>query len=124
MPCGAAGLRRRSQKGARPVRGGSKGRRETSRPGFLKPLPEVSWRVHIGIMQIDQILENFEFLDDWEDRYRYLIELGRTLEPLPDQGHKAANKGQGCAGQGWLGAKVTGGGDGRAILQFLGARRA
>ena len=34
-------------------------------------------------MQIDEILENFEFLDEWEDRYRYLIELGRTLEPLP-----------------------------------------
>ena len=31
-----------------------------------------------------EIIENFEFLDDWDDRYRYLIELGRTLEPMPE----------------------------------------
>ncbi len=33
---------------------------------------------------IDEIIENFELLDDWDDRYRYLIELGRTLEPLAE----------------------------------------
>jgi len=33
-------------------------------------------------MNIDEIIENFEFLDDWEDRYRYVIELGRGLTPL------------------------------------------
>ncbi len=35
-------------------------------------------------MQIDELVDNFSFLDDWEDRYRYLIELGRGLEPLDD----------------------------------------
>ena len=34
---------------------------------------------------IDEIVSNFELLDDWEERYRYLIELGRLMEPLPDE---------------------------------------
>ena len=33
-------------------------------------------------MSLDEIIENFSYLDDWEDRYRYVIELGRTLEPI------------------------------------------
>ena len=41
---------------------------------------------------IDDIRENFELLDDWDDRYRYVIELGRTLEPLSEAEHSAANK--------------------------------
>jgi cysteine desulfuration protein SufE len=71
-------------------------------------------------MQIDEILKNFEFLDDWEDRYRYLIELGRTLEPLPDEAHNAANKVQGCASQVWLETKVSGEEDGEPVLHFRG----
>jgi len=51
---------------------------------------------------IDQILEDFAFLDDWEDRYRYLIELGRALEPLPESAHDEAHRVQGCASQVWL----------------------
>jgi cysteine desulfuration protein SufE len=60
------------------------------------------------------IIENFELLDDWEDRYRYLIELGKTLEPLPDEARTAANKVQGCVSQVWL---VTHWKDGRAGFQ-------
>jgi cysteine desulfuration protein SufE len=71
-------------------------------------------------LQIDEILKNFEFLDDWEDRYRYLIELGRTLEPLPVEAHNAANKVQGCASQVWLETKITGEEDGEPILHFRG----
>jgi cysteine desulfuration protein SufE len=71
-------------------------------------------------MHIDEILENFEFLDDWEDRYRYLIELGRTLEPLPEEAHNSANKVQGCASQVWLETKVTGEKAGEPILHFRG----
>jgi cysteine desulfuration protein SufE len=71
-------------------------------------------------MQIDEILNNFEFLDDWEDRYRYLIELGRTLEPLPLEAHNAANKVQGCASQVWLETKITGEEDGDPVLHFRG----
>jgi cysteine desulfuration protein SufE len=51
---------------------------------------------------LDEILDNFEFLDDWDDRYRYLIELGRTLDPLPAEAHTEVNKVRGCASQVWL----------------------
>jgi cysteine desulfuration protein SufE len=71
-------------------------------------------------MQIDEILENFEFLDDWEERYRYLIELGRTLEPLPEAAHNPANKVQGCASQVWLETNITGEANGEPVLHFRG----
>ncbi len=51
---------------------------------------------------IDDIVSNFELLDEWEERYRYLIELGRLMEPLPDEAHNDVNKVQGCASQVWL----------------------
>jgi cysteine desulfuration protein SufE len=50
----------------------------------------------------DEIVSNFELLDDWDDRYRYLIELGREMPKLPDEAHTEANKVQGCASQVWL----------------------
>ena len=53
-------------------------------------------------MSLDEIVGNFELLDDWEDRYRYLIELGRELEPLPAEAHSDVNKVRGCASQVWL----------------------
>ncbi len=57
---------------------------------------------------IDEILENFELLDDWEDRYRYVIELGNMLEPLSEAEHAAEYKVRGCASQVWLVSKVEG----------------
>jgi cysteine desulfuration protein SufE len=71
-------------------------------------------------MNIDEIIENFEFLDDWDDRYRYLIELGRTLEPLPDEAHNETNKVRGCASQVWLQTSVAPGPDGAPVLTLLG----
>ncbi|MGO4704548.1 SufE family protein [Microvirga sp. 2MCAF38] len=53
-------------------------------------------------LSIDEIVANFELLDDWEERYRYLIELGRLMEPLPEASYSDANKVQGCASQVWL----------------------
>jgi cysteine desulfuration protein SufE len=53
-------------------------------------------------MTIDEIRENFALLDDWDDRYRYVIELGRMLDPMPQAEHSAENKVQGCASQVWL----------------------
>ncbi len=50
----------------------------------------------------DEITETFALLDDWEDRYRYLIDLGKTLPPLPEAWRTAENKVQGCASQVWL----------------------
>jgi cysteine desulfuration protein SufE len=54
----------------------------------------------------DDILENFELLDDWEDRYRYVIELGKMLEPLPDALRTPDTKVQGCVSQVWLSTTV------------------
>ena len=53
-------------------------------------------------MTIDEIRDNFAVLDDWDDRYRYVIELGRALEPMPEAEHSAANKVNGCVSQVWL----------------------
>ena len=51
---------------------------------------------------IDDIVENFSFLEDWEDRYGYLIELGNALTPVPEDQMIDANKVQGCVSQVWL----------------------
>lgn len=51
---------------------------------------------------INDILDDFSMIDDWEDRYRYVIELGRMLEPLPEDAHTDQNKVRGCASQVWL----------------------
>ena len=51
---------------------------------------------------IDDILADFDFLDEWDDRYRYVIELGRTLDPLPEEAYSDATKVQGCVSQVWL----------------------
>jgi len=48
------------------------------------------------------IAENLSFLDDWEDRYKYLIELGQALPPLADSEKNAATKVNGCVSQVWL----------------------
>jgi cysteine desulfuration protein SufE len=51
---------------------------------------------------IDEIVQNFELLDQWDDRYRYVIELGRTLPPLLESAYTEANKVRGCASRVWL----------------------
>src|SRR3569832_527781 len=68
---------------------------------------------------IDEIRENFELLEDWDDRYRYVIELGRTLKPMPEAEHSAANKVQGCASQVWLSKSIERNGEG-VLLKYLG----
>jgi cysteine desulfuration protein SufE len=71
-------------------------------------------------MAIDDIIENFSLLDDWDDRYRYLIELGKTLVPLSERDRTAANKVQGCASQVWLATSVRPNGSGGPLLEFVG----
>ena len=51
---------------------------------------------------IKTIHDDFAFLDDWEDRYRYIIELGNELPPFPEEARDAAHKVQGCVSQVWL----------------------
>jgi cysteine desulfuration protein SufE len=69
---------------------------------------------------IEEIIDNFSALDDWDDRYRYLIELGRDLPPLAEAAHSAANKVQGCASQVWLDTSVRRNGAGGPVLTFEG----
>ncbi|MEZ5900679.1 MAG: SufE family protein [Hyphomicrobiaceae bacterium] len=73
-------------------------------------------------MAIADILSDFELLEDWEDRYRYVIELGRELPPLPDELRTDANKVRGCASQVWLATKrIPVGGSGSDKLEMQGA---
>ncbi len=54
------------------------------------------------IPTIDELMENFEFLDDWEDRYRYIIDLGRKLPEMAEADKTEANKVRGCVSQVWM----------------------
>ncbi len=69
---------------------------------------------------IDEIVDNFALLEEWDDRYRYLIELGRTLSPLSDAARSDINKVQGCASQVWLSTDVKPNGTGGPVLNFVG----
>lgn len=72
-------------------------------------------------MTIAELQSDFALLDDWEDRYRYIIELGRTLEPLPEALRTDATKVRGCTSQVWLTSETRPGqnGDG-PVLSFRG----
>lgn len=70
--------------------------------------------------KIDEIIENFEFLDDWEDRYRYVIELGKMLPPYPEAERTDANKVQGCVSQVWLATHIEKDDSGPVRLTFEG----
>ena len=67
----------------------------------------------------EDIAANFDFLDDWEDRYRYVIELGREMPPLDDALKVPATKVEGCASQVWLHPAIEGTGPG-AVFRFRG----
>src|SRR5689334_12228574 len=74
-------------------------------------------------MTIDDIRDNFAILDEWDDRYRYVIELGRTLTPMAEADHSDANKVRGCASQVWLRTLVNADAakNGRGpVLDFIG----
>ena len=74
----------------------------------------------LGIMaaSIDTIRQDFVFLDDWEDRYRYIIDLGGELDPFPEASRDDAHKVPGCVSQVWLHVERGAGDDPR--LTFLG----
>lgn len=56
----------------------------------------------MATQSFEDLADTFEFLDDWEDRYRHVIELGRAMPPLDDAFKVPALKVQGCASQVWL----------------------
>jgi len=70
-------------------------------------------------MTIDEIRDNFALLEEWDDRYRYVIELGRMLDPLPEAEHSPDNKVQGCVSQVWLSKQVDRS-KGEPQLNYLG----
>ena len=67
---------------------------------------------------LQDIIDDFAFLEDWEDRYRYVIELGKALPDLPEDKRTAKNKVQGCASQVWLVSHTEGGAD--PVMTFEG----
>jgi cysteine desulfuration protein SufE len=69
--------------------------------------------------RLASIKEDFALLDDWEDRYRYVIDLGRTLEPMPEALKTPATKVRGCASQVWIVARTIER-DGREVIHFIG----
>jgi cysteine desulfuration protein SufE len=71
-------------------------------------------------LSLDEIVENFSLLEDWDDRYRYVIELGRGLGTLSEHDRTEANKVQGCASQVWLATTVRHDGAGGPVLSFSG----
>ena len=71
-------------------------------------------------MTIDDIRDNFALLEDWDDRYRYVIELGRTLAPMPAEEHTSANKVQGCVSQVWLSRRIDRDGGNEPVLTYRG----
>ena len=58
--------------------------------------------------EFEDIVETFEFLDDWEDRYRHVIDMGKAMDPLEEALRVPATKVDGCASQVWLVPKIEG----------------
>ncbi|MCY0094413.1 SufE family protein [Hoeflea ulvae] len=69
---------------------------------------------------LQTIIDDFEYLDDWEDRYRYLIEIGKALPDMPESEHTDANKVKGCASQVWLVAETGPGEPGDPVMIYRG----
>lgn len=69
-------------------------------------------------MTLDDIRESFEILDGWEERYRYLIDLGRRLEPMSPSDKTDATKVEGCMSQVWMVGRPEVGDDGRTVLHL------
>jgi cysteine desulfuration protein SufE len=67
---------------------------------------------------IQTIRDDFAFLDDWEDKYRYVIDLGEALPPFPESARDAAHKVQGCVSQVWLVSRRGEGAD--PVITFMG----
>jgi cysteine desulfuration protein SufE len=69
-------------------------------------------------MSIDDIIDDFALIDDWEERYRYVIELGRALPGMPESAHTEENRVRGCASQVWLETHVSRNDKGEPVLSF------
>ena len=59
------------------------------------------------MIELKEIIDNFEYLDDWEDRYKYIIELGNSLENFPQEYKNEKTKVSGCVSQDWISSEIT-----------------
>jgi cysteine desulfuration protein SufE len=64
-------------------------------------------------MTLDDLVEGFELFDSWEERYRYIIEMGKELEAFPDKDKVEDNRVQGCVSNVWMIHEDLTVGDGR-----------
>ena len=70
--------------------------------------------------KLQTIIDDFEYLDDWEDRYRYVIEIGKALPQMPASEQTDDNKVKGCASQVWLVAETEPGEPGDPVMIYRG----
>jgi cysteine desulfuration protein SufE len=73
-----------------------------------------------SLAAFESICDDFASLDNWEDRYRYVIELGHGLEPLSEEAHNEANKVRGCVSQVWLEREARTNAAGERIVHYRG----
>lgn len=78
-------------------------RQQKKAPGLARvPFSYYVIAMSSSIPPFDDIAADFGFIDDWDEKYRYLIDLGRRLEPLADDEHSEEHRVRGCASQVWL----------------------
>jgi cysteine desulfuration protein SufE len=87
---------------------------------YIIPMSAAMTESPSGTTTIDEIIDNFSLLEEWDDRYRYVIELGRGLPQLSARDRREANKVQGCASQVWLATRVNPDGTRGPVLSFSG----
>jgi cysteine desulfuration protein SufE len=85
----------------------------------IRAIDDLKRLVH-PLSEIETIREDFASLDDWEDRYRYVLELGHSLEPLSEEAHNEANKVRGCVSQVWLECEPRTNAAGESVLHYRG----
>ena len=83
---------------------------------MMDAAPETMSATALAGTTLGDVIETFALLDEWEERYRYLIDLGRKLPPLPESAYRDENKVRGCTSQVWLVA-APGGADGRLVFR-------
>ena len=67
----------------------------------------------------EELIEDFELIDDWEDRFQYVVELGRELDPLPEEHRLDTNLVQGCQSRVWLVSSITKDDAGQTRVHFV-----
>lgn len=75
-------------------------------------------RFQLDGMNWDDVVDTFDLMDDWEDRYRFVIDLGRKLPKLPEDAYSDAHKVRGCQSQVWMMAEMQT--EGEKILNLKG----